>query len=350
MSKIKCGKCGEIFMSGAGEIQICPVCGCKMRVATSNPNKYDTAKDDYDSIKEEYARMMREKATKPPPTENIKQGASFDNGVYLTPEEYKALLAQQQAAADRARQAQNDPYGEFESASRPAYEQPPQQPMYPQVMGGGYGQPMYPQVMGGGYGQPMYPQVMGGEQSYMPDLYARANPPMQRSETYEMKSSTPLNIISLILLVLVGAYCALSMLFDRGDGVTGMTIMFSEWNGMPLNLIMVIVYFMPAVLAIAYIAFIKFKTPKFIIMILFQLMVIVFLFYNTIYNATLSIEAGSEIIFRNEDITELVVWDWLAVGATAFATLMCALSGVFTKHLRLVEDIEEQDLFANIPV
>ena len=72
MVKVRCPKCGTIFPPEARDIQICPNCGCVMRVKRRAARRYDHREDAYE------VRQPRL--------------AERSSGVYLSRDEYENLL------------------------------------------------------------------------------------------------------------------------------------------------------------------------------------------------------------------------------------------------------------------
>ncbi len=86
MAKVRCARCGEIFALQLEDIQVCPRCGCRMRVhrRPTSSNAYKPSPkpgmDEYEALRKDYMEMMREKS---------KEKAE---GIYLTKEEYTSLV------------------------------------------------------------------------------------------------------------------------------------------------------------------------------------------------------------------------------------------------------------------
>ncbi len=95
MAKVRCARCGEIFAMQMEDIQVCPRCGCRMRVhrRPTSPSAYKSSPkpgmDEYEALRKDYMEMMREKS---------KEKAE---GIYLTKAEYTSLV-EKAANADKS--------------------------------------------------------------------------------------------------------------------------------------------------------------------------------------------------------------------------------------------------------
>ena len=92
MAKVKCARCSCVFPLEPGRIQVCPNCGCRMRVNlrpqaerpyAERPVDPAPKTDEYDALRREYMDMMRTKM------ENSRTGK---DGVFLSRDEYDALV------------------------------------------------------------------------------------------------------------------------------------------------------------------------------------------------------------------------------------------------------------------
>ena len=105
---IKCYACGTVFPVQDSEIQICPMCRRKMKVgrpgssnaAPSNLPARNQARDEYDSIRQEYLEMMKDTLDE--------HRANKDNMVVLPKNVYNAMID-----SSLSRPALNSPVGGY---------------------------------------------------------------------------------------------------------------------------------------------------------------------------------------------------------------------------------------------
>ena len=110
MVKVRCPKCGTIFPPEAREVQICPNCGCVMRVTRrSAAKRYITDRRD-DGYRPQQPPRLPERS----------------GGVYLSREEYEDLLYKARARREhRADRGYYDGYAEdYTGIAPPEYDTP----------------------------------------------------------------------------------------------------------------------------------------------------------------------------------------------------------------------------------
>lgn len=311
MAKVRCAKCGEIFGLQQGDIQLCPVCGCRMKVnrkpqvdirpaptpepapvvpaAAAEPTKNA---DEYDALRREYMDMMRDKL------EKNKKG---EDGVYLSREEYDALV--KKASAPEA------------PASEAYQTQPSAAPAY---------------------ARPVAPA---------PDDYANYDSPAADDAVAPAKSGkarTVVNWVSFLFALLAGAMGVLLLFLEvlKGTKITGLDLFLpGDAFVWPDTIVYGLIMFVPALCAIYALvsSAIKGKAGKFILFFLFLLCAVAALalpFVNLLME-------GSEFSFDliSKSFESLSIFDILAVALNGLAAVVMLVAGIVvpSKKRRLSE-------------
>lgn len=316
MAKVRCAKCGEIFGLQQGDIQVCPVCGCRMKVnrkpqADYRTKSYDAAQsrpsepaaqrtsgpDEYDTLRREYMDMMREKL------EKNKKG---EDGVYLTREEYDALVKKAAAPA--------------EPASAPTFRQ-----------------------AAPAYSEPAAPA---------PDDYARYDAPEEEpaadyDEPVKKKSSakTLINWLSFLFALLAGVMSALLLVFEalKDTELTGMDLFLPnkgfQW---PDTIVMGIIFFVPALCAVYALisSAIKGKTSKFILMLLYLVCAAAMLFMPFFWSLMQGTEFSTDLIV--DSFGKLSMFDIIAVVLSGLAFLVMFIAGIVTPKKRKAAETDDE--------
>ena len=314
MAKVRCAKCGEIFGLQTGDIQVCPVCGCRMKVnrkpQSDYRKSYESAQskagapisvpersvanaDEYDTLRREYMDMMREKL------EKNKKG---EDGVFLSRDEYDALV--KKAATVPA-------------ASAPAYEPAPQRTP-----------PEAP-----AYSAPVAPA---------PDDYARYDAPNARPEAQDdapakkkFGAKSLINWLSFLFALLAGVMSALLLVLDALKDVKGMDMFLpaGAWT-MPQSITVAVIFFAPALFAIYALvsSAVKGKVSKFILMLLYLVCGAAMLFMPFFYS--LSLGVPFDVANIASSFGELTIFDILAIVIDGLAFLAMFVAGVVVPKKR----------------
>lgn len=336
MAKVRCAKCGEIFALQQGDIQVCPICACRMKVnrkpqtefraketepTPPRPSEPERAQetvspvqtphnDEYETLRREYMNMMREK---------LEKNKNGEDGVYLTREEYEALLNNKSVtpAAPVVPTVSTQTVPPKYRNAEPSVSAPVSQPEPPAAP--------------------------------VPDDYTNFNDYNSDSDNYyddepkKGKAKTVINWLSFLIALLAGAMSALLLVFDALEGIKGMDMLLplGEWV-MAQSITVAAIFFAPALFAVYALisAIIKGKTSKFILTILFLLSTAAMLLMPFLYG----IAGGVPFAFADipESFGLLTIFDIIAVALNGAACVMMFIAGIATPKKRKLRETDDE--------
>ena len=320
MAKVRCARCGEIFGLQQSEIQVCPRCGCRMKVnrpVQTAPQREQppqqpapqpappAASDEYDALRKEYMDMMR--------TKLAAGKTDKGDGVYLSKDEYNALVARQPAQqAAPVLPAEDAAVKAEEPAPAPAPADDATAPAY--------------------YSD-------GTDESY-DDEPARA-PAANRKGLVS-------GWLAFIVALAAGALSALLLIFDvfrELPEFTGMDMLVPDGGWMdfnfPFNPIIAVVFFLPALLAVFTLisAIRRGKGGKFVLAILYLIAGAALAILPVVYEWSLgNFDNFSFDLILDCFRTDNGVMTLVAAGVCAAAFLMTLIAGILTRSRRSMRE------------
>lgn len=315
MAKVKCARCSCVFPLEPGRIQVCPNCGCRMRVnlrpQTERPyaeRPVDPAPktDEYDALRREYMDMMRTKM------ENSRTGK---DGVFLSRDEYDALV---KAASVKPEEPTAAPAPAPTPAPEPVAETPVPAPA-----------PVAEEAP-----SPVVPAPAIGMSEPHTDV-AGDSVPSEFTESEEKpraqrRGAMTMNWVSFLIALVAGVFAALLLIMDvtKTGGVTGLDLMIpaTKWRDMlPFDPVVAAVFFLPAVFAILSLisSAVKGKVSKFLLALGYLICGAGLLFFDFLYRAggALYEEAWTTAIIT-ENFERL---NWALIVGAAICFLACVV-------------------------
>lgn len=324
MAKVRCARCGEIFGLQQSEIQVCPRCGCRMKVnrpVQTAPRREQppqqpapqpappAASDEYDALRKEYMDMMR--------TKLAAGKTDKGDGVYLSKDEYNALVARQPAQqAAPVLPAEDTAVKAEEPAPAPAPAAAAYEP----------------------YGAPA-----PADDATAPAYYSDGTDESYEDEPARAPAANRKGLVSgwlaFIVALAAGALSALLLIFDvfrELPEFTGMDMLVPNGGWMdfnfPFNPIIAVVFFLPALLAVFTLvsAIRRGKGGKFVLAILYLIAGAALAILPVVYEWSL----GNFDNFRTDNGMMTLV----AAGVCAAAFLMTLIAGILTRSRRSMRE------------
>lgn len=334
MAKVRCARCGEIFGLQQSEIQVCPRCGCRMKVnrpVQTAPRREQppqqpapqpappAASDEYDALRKEYMDMMR--------TKLAAGKTDKGDGVYLSKDEYNALVARQPAQ-------QAAPVLPAEDTAVKAEEQPASAPAPAAAAYEPYGAPA------------------PADDATAPAYYSDGTDESYEDEPARAPAANRKGLVSgwlaFIFALAAGALSALLLIFDvRRDlpEFTGMDMLVPDGGWMdfnfPFNPIIAVVFFLPALLAVFTLisAIRRGKGGKFVLAILYLIAGAALAILPVVYEWSLgNFDNFSFDLILDCFRTDNGVMTLVAAGVCAAAFLMTLIAGILTRSRRSMRE------------
>ena len=333
MAKVRCARCGYVFPLEPGRIQICPECGCRMRVNLKPQTEYRPAgrressepvsrTDEYDSLRREYMDMMRTK---------MENGRTGKDGVFLSRDEYDALVSKASAKSEpEPAPAPAEPAPAPAAAPAVAPTEAPAEPA-PVV-------PAPPIGMSDPYAdiRPAEDTAPAASETAFP-TYGEAKPVVQR------KGASTMNWISFLVALAAGVLAALLLIFEvLKSGQTGLELFLPDggWRPsleLPFDPVVAVIFFLPAVFAILSLisSAVKGKVSKFLLALGYLICGTGLLFFHFLYTAGAELITQPwtwELVF---DGLKEITWQVILAAVLSYAAfLVMFITGCMVKRKR----------------
>ena len=342
MAKVRCARCGNIFALQSGEIQLCPQCGCRMRVNLPKPQPTAPVQqapvqapvssqitEEYENLRREYMEVMRER---------IAEQREKKEGVYLSTSEYKELVEKASRATNKVEPVTSAPVTNFYVTPTPIREEKvapvvepakalPEEPVAPAI----------PEPIS----EPSESHTMFDE--YNDEDEGKDEPIVTKKKV----KGTGFSWFAFLFALSAGVMSALLLVFDifkvESAAVTGMEITFNNFI-MPASLIMIAIIFLPALLAFFTLIFTatKKKVPKFFLSFLYLIAGVALAISYYLYSVSLMPGLGFSFDLIIESIKLLSIYSYIAVGLCGAASFFLFIAGIVTKKPKKEELFEEE--------
>ena len=360
MAKVRCARCGNVFALQGSEIQLCPQCGCRMRINRPQPAVSQAtpkaqpeqlavqSNAEYENLRKEYMDMMR--------TRLAEERKTQSDVVCISKAEYKELV-ERAAIANASKPAPAPVAPQPEPVSAPTFE-PVSTPIVSAPAPVSEPAPTF---------SPADTWSSPSDDYIAPDDYA-GNDYADEEETEVAKprsrglvASWIAFIIALGAGVLSGLLTIFKVFYDpalKANVIKGSDILIPNggWTeaNIPINIIVALCFFLPALLAL--ITFIvtvaKGKVMKFILAFLYLIAGVLLFGFPIMFDLSMGVKVtiNGELFMNTIERSAIIVL--IAAGVCAVAFIALLVAGIATKSKKREkkqlfeeeEDFEDEEL------